>query len=110
MTEATWFYMRGDNRNGPVTLEEMQRLVASGHVLGGDMVWAAGMPQWTTAANVPALAAPSVAAAGSAAAPSALVAPDRAAAPSAFGTPGLAPSAAGSSIGYYSYHGQSEGI
>jgi hypothetical protein len=54
---ATWFYMRGNQRNGPVPIDEMRRLISDGELTGDDLVWAIGMSQWTPAGCVPTLAA-----------------------------------------------------
>jgi hypothetical protein len=60
MTQPTseapqWFYMRGQERNGPVGEAELRAVVARGGVQPQDLVWCEGMAQWTAAAQVPAL-------------------------------------------------------
>jgi len=57
-TSANWFYMRGDQQQGPVTLDDLRRLLAQGELSGSDLAWSAGMPQWMMAGQIPALQAP----------------------------------------------------
>lgn len=54
-TSANWFYMRGDQQQGPVTSDELRRLLAQGQLSGSDLVWSAGMQQWMMAGQIPAL-------------------------------------------------------
>jgi membrane protease subunit (stomatin/prohibitin family) len=46
----------GGAQQGPFGLPQLQQAVAAGQVTGDTLVWAAGMPAWTPAAQVPALA------------------------------------------------------
>jgi hypothetical protein len=52
---ADWFYADGDNRLGPVTEDELKRLVAEGRLRPSDLVWRDGMADWVEARTVPAL-------------------------------------------------------
>ncbi len=47
-----WFYTKDGQRVGPVSLEELQTLAASGGLQPSDMVWKQGMAQWTPAVSV----------------------------------------------------------
>ncbi len=51
-----WYYGTGpSNRQGPVTLIELQDLVRQGVVRGDTQVWATGLPRWARATEVPTL-------------------------------------------------------
>jgi hypothetical protein len=52
---ADWFYSVGDSRLGPVTEDELKRLVAEGKLKPSDLVWRDGMPDWVEARTVEAL-------------------------------------------------------
>ena len=47
-----WHYGQGEEQHGPVPLEELKQLVASGQVQPTDMVWNADMPDWLPAQDV----------------------------------------------------------
>ena len=49
---AEWHYGEEEPSNGPVSLEELKQLVASGQVQPTYMVWKAGMPEWLPAGEV----------------------------------------------------------
>lgn len=49
---AEWHYGEEEPSNGPVSLEELKQLVASGQVQPTHMVWKAGMPEWRAAGDV----------------------------------------------------------
>lgn len=53
---SNWYFARDGVQNGPYSLDEMRMMVAAGQVGPDDMVWADGMPQWSTVASAPALA------------------------------------------------------
>lgn len=53
---ATWYIAAGGQTRGPFTLEQMQSGVTSGELNPKSMVWTAGMPQWSAASAVPAVA------------------------------------------------------
>lgn len=55
---ADWFYSVGDTRQGPVTEDDLKRLVADGRLNPADLVWRDGMPDWVEARTVPALFPP----------------------------------------------------
>jgi hypothetical protein len=52
---ADWFYSVGDSRLGPVTEDELKRLVADGKLKPGDLVWRDGMADWVEARTVESL-------------------------------------------------------
>jgi hypothetical protein len=52
MTDQTWYYHHAGTQNGPVTLDELQRLAASGGLDPEDLVWQQGMPGWVPASTV----------------------------------------------------------
>ena len=43
---AVWFYDTEEQSVGPITLDELNRLIARGRVERGTLVWAEGMPTW----------------------------------------------------------------
>jgi uncharacterized RDD family membrane protein YckC len=49
ISEPIWFYAKSNQRFGPVTLEAMRDLAASGRLAPGDLVWRAGWPNWLPA-------------------------------------------------------------
>src|SRR4051812_30040433 len=51
-----WYFARDNQQVGPVPLEQLRRLLASGQVQGQDLVWHGGMPSWVPAASVAELA------------------------------------------------------
>lgn len=54
---ADWYYMIGQQaRQGPVSLGDLQRLVAAGELDGADRVWRSGLAEWTAVKDVPELA------------------------------------------------------
>jgi hypothetical protein len=55
MSDTSWYFSQGGAQQGPVPLAQLQQMAAAGRVRPADLVWQAGMPQWTLAANVPAL-------------------------------------------------------
>lgn len=55
-TPAKWYYARDGHKTGPVDFEALREAIATGGLRAGDLVWTAGMPQWSAAAAVPALA------------------------------------------------------
>ena len=50
-----WWYASGGVRKGPVKFEDLRQKVLEGSLSTGDLVWTAGMSQWTAASDVPAL-------------------------------------------------------
>jgi len=81
-----WYYSKGNGEvTGPVTRQELERMLAAGELPADVLVWCQGMEEWKTADKVSELgaapsAAPSPQAAAAAAAPAA--APAAAATPS----------------------------
>jgi hypothetical protein len=58
---ATWYYAQGNRQRGPVSLEEVRGLLASGQLAASDLVWREGMATWAAARTVQELAAVSAA-------------------------------------------------
>jgi hypothetical protein len=58
---AEWFYVQNGSQQGPVSLEALQRLAASGQLKAADMVWTAGMATWQPAAQTAGLFPPGAA-------------------------------------------------
>jgi hypothetical protein len=50
-----WYYHQFGTTNGPVDLSHLRQMVESGLLVGEDMVWKDGMPEWIHAASVPGL-------------------------------------------------------
>lgn len=53
-----WFYATSGQQNGPVSQEELMRLIGTGTVKASDLVWCEGMPNWTPAGEVAELTPP----------------------------------------------------
>jgi GYF domain 2 len=51
--EGFWFYLAGEQRQGPVTLEELVAVLRSAPDPHNVLVWCAGMPEWQAAGFVP---------------------------------------------------------
>ena len=49
---AEWFYSVGETRQGPVTEEDLKRLVTDGKLQKSDLVWKDGMKDWVEARSV----------------------------------------------------------
>jgi hypothetical protein len=47
-----WYYGDGEQRHGPVSLDELKALASCGRLQPDHMVWDRGMAEWTTAAEV----------------------------------------------------------
>ena len=56
MQQNIWYYAQNNQRQGPVTLEELRSLCSTHRLAPGDLVWTVGMEQWQAATEVPALA------------------------------------------------------
>src|SRR4051812_44006326 len=52
----SWYYARGNQQFGPVTIEQLLGLLSTGQVQHADLVWTEGMAQWSPAQSVPELA------------------------------------------------------
>ena len=50
---AEWYYARNNQRLGPVTLEQLKQLAASGQLSANDLVWKEGMANWAAASTIP---------------------------------------------------------
>jgi GYF domain 2 len=44
-----WYYIRDDQKEGPVPTAQLKELARSGRLCPSDMVWRAGMSRWTSA-------------------------------------------------------------
>jgi GYF domain 2 len=55
---ADWFYSEGDQRRGPVTEDDLKRLVTEGRLQPSDLVWQDGMADWVEARTVAVLFPP----------------------------------------------------
>lgn len=44
-----WYYRNGDKNIGPLSLDDMQPLIANGIINNDSMVWKAGSPKWKNA-------------------------------------------------------------
>ena len=53
---VAWHIAVGGETQGPFTAQQLSQGIAAGQVTADSMVWSAGMPAWTTAGQVPALA------------------------------------------------------
>lgn len=49
---SEWYYAKGDQQVGPVTLQEMQAMTADGRLQESDLVWKEGLADWTPAGRV----------------------------------------------------------
>jgi len=50
-----WFYSQSGQQRGPVSLDELRVMLSNGQVLWSEMVWSAGMANWSPASSVGAL-------------------------------------------------------
>ncbi len=57
-----WYYMKNDQQVGPVSGQELKRLVQAGDLQPADLVWKDGMANWAPASRVSGLFSPSAAA------------------------------------------------
>src|SRR5688572_5976879 len=53
MSTDGWYYAQNNQQLGPVSLEALRGMVASGQVGAADLVWTQGMAQWQPARSVP---------------------------------------------------------
>jgi hypothetical protein len=56
MNDATWYYAREGQQQGPMTAEALRSALANSRVRATDLVWREGMPDWVPANSVPELA------------------------------------------------------
>jgi hypothetical protein len=47
--EKEWFYRSGQNQDGPVSTDEIRRLIGQGIISLDDFVWKSGFPDWIRA-------------------------------------------------------------
>lgn len=47
-----WYYLRGDARVGPISMDAVRGLITSGQISASDFVWSEGMRDWQPAGNV----------------------------------------------------------
>jgi uncharacterized RDD family membrane protein YckC len=52
---AQWYYARGNQQFGPVSIDQLLGLLGTGQVQHADLVWTEGMPEWAPASTVAAL-------------------------------------------------------
>ena len=50
--QEQWYYGHNGERHGPVSLDALKQLAASGQLLPTDLVWKAEMPSWASANTV----------------------------------------------------------
>ena len=55
MNTPQWFYGRDGAQHGPVSEDELRRLVDAGQLSAHDLVWREGMADWQPAQDVPGL-------------------------------------------------------
>ena len=48
-----WYYTKGTNRIGPMSLEQLVAAAQTGALAATDLVWSDGMPSWVSADSVP---------------------------------------------------------
>lgn len=61
-TQDQWFYARGTQQQGPVDVDTLRRMIAAGQVVGTDLAWRDGMPNWQPVSSIPELLVPTPAA------------------------------------------------
>lgn len=52
LVNPEWFYSDGDQRMGPVTIEQLREFASSGTLKRADLVWKDGMPDWVEARTI----------------------------------------------------------
>lgn len=52
-TVMQWYYSKNSTQHGPVSEAELREKLITGEIALTDLVWSQGMPDWTSAANVP---------------------------------------------------------
>jgi hypothetical protein len=53
MANDEWYYAKGNQQQGPVSLQAVQEMVRSGQIQPNDLVWNHGMANWQAASQVP---------------------------------------------------------
>src|SRR5438046_114540 len=51
MANELWYFARGSEQHGPVAIDQLRQMIASGRVLRTDLVWTEGMAAWEPAAS-----------------------------------------------------------
>jgi uncharacterized membrane protein YhaH (DUF805 family) len=51
LSKNGWYYVSDTNRIGPVEQTEIDRLIATGHILGGTLIWREGLDGWEPASD-----------------------------------------------------------
>lgn len=49
---AAWYYVKGEERKGPVSSADLKTLATSGELLPDDLVWKEGMEDWRPASDL----------------------------------------------------------
>jgi hypothetical protein len=57
MNDAQWYFGRDGAQGGPVSEQEVRRMLAAGELRGTDLVWRDGLVEWQPAARVAEFAA-----------------------------------------------------
>lgn len=55
---SEWYYMKGDEKIGPVSAADLKSLTDSGSLSPDNKVWKEGMAEWNSAENIKGLLAP----------------------------------------------------
>src|SRR5262249_58612781 len=50
--DRVWYFVRGNGREGPVTLAALKRMAAAGQLQATDHIWTAGMAEWEAAGRL----------------------------------------------------------
>lgn len=53
-----WFFAQNGQQRGPVSLDALKQMCATGQVRPSDLVWSEGMPTWQPAGKISGLIAP----------------------------------------------------
>ncbi len=53
--QTSWYYVDGGNQAGPVSFAQLRQLASQGRLQRDQLVWSEGLPDWTTAEDVPRL-------------------------------------------------------
>ncbi|HZL37906.1 MAG TPA: DUF4339 domain-containing protein [Tepidisphaeraceae bacterium] len=52
MNDTQWHYAQNNAQRGPVSIDHLKQMAASGQLRPADLVWQAGMAQWSPAGSV----------------------------------------------------------
>jgi hypothetical protein len=50
-----WYYSKNNQQFGPINIDTIRSLYATGQLSPNDLVWTEGMNQWLAASNIPAI-------------------------------------------------------